>query len=162
MQCLWNGANRKDALVRVHQTHLESAAGPIRAPTRRAGAGRLGPKKLRKGRLGRLRHFRTQSALQMCRVHVLRPLVQSHGGRGCWGAMDNTNRNAKHSTSPSRFGSSALGSQVLNLLLLKVSDLGRAIQIETWNARTYSTRGGRNPCANHGAKDKILPLERCN
>jgi hypothetical protein len=76
------GANDKDTMFRVHQAHLLRTLSPIGPSTRRGRAGRLGPNQLRKLGLDRLGHFRAQSALQMSGAHVLRSLIESHGGRG--------------------------------------------------------------------------------
>jgi hypothetical protein len=79
---LWKGANRKDSLFRIHQAHLLRATSPIRSPTSRARLGRLGANQLRKLGLDRFGHFGTQSTLQVRGAHVLRRLINAHGGRG--------------------------------------------------------------------------------
>jgi hypothetical protein len=79
---LRNGTSRENASFRVHQTHLPSASSPIGSPARGARFCRLGPNQQSKLGFDRFRHFGAQSALQMGGAHVLRGLIDSHGGRG--------------------------------------------------------------------------------
>jgi hypothetical protein len=66
---LWNGANCKDTLFRVHQTQLLRTATPAGPSTGRAQASRLGPNQQSKLGFDRFGHFGTQSALQMRGAH---------------------------------------------------------------------------------------------